>query len=81
MESYGTMTWNTKTTMASSVLRGFLSYVSRLYSDGEISEKTYKFLVKQALAEFIEDAVEQRVEHVVEVGFTNFIDKAVSRIH
>ncbi len=65
--------------MASGILKGFLSYASKLYSDGEISEKTYKFLVRQALAEYIQESIDYRIERVIENELSNLIVTTISK--
>jgi hypothetical protein len=42
-------------------LKGFLSYASRLYTTGEISEETYVSLVTQAAESYAEGLVESKI--------------------
>lgn len=46
-------------------LRGIVSYLQYLYSEGEISDKAYKALVSQALYTFVENSVQLKVEQTL----------------
>jgi hypothetical protein len=48
------------------LLKGFLSYASRLYSTGEISESAYISLVTQAAESYAERLVESKVAKALE---------------
>lgn len=52
-------------------LKGILSYLKYLSSEGEISDKAYEVLVSQVLSTFVENAVSLKVEKVFnELGIT-----------
>lgn len=46
-------------------LRGIVSYLQYLYSEGEISDKAYKALIAQALRTFVENSVQLKVERTL----------------
>ena len=45
-------------------LKGILSYLKYLYTEGEISDKAYEVLVSQALSTFVQNRISLRVEKV-----------------
>jgi hypothetical protein len=46
-------------------LRGIISYLNYLYTEGEISDKAYKTLVSQILSTFVENAIHFKVEQML----------------
>ena len=57
------------------LLKGFLSYASRLYSTGEISESAYISLINQAANSYAERLVESRIEKALE-KYELYLEKA-----
>ncbi|MFQ4135294.1 hypothetical protein PGN35_003150 [Nodosilinea sp. PGN35] len=47
-------------------LRGIISYLSYLYSEGEISDKAYKALVSQVLSTFVENSIRFKIERILD---------------
>lgn len=56
-------------------LKGFLSYASRLYNTGEISEETYVSLVTQAAESYAERLVESKIAKSLE-KYDLYLEKA-----
>jgi hypothetical protein len=59
-------------------LKGFLSYVNRLYSTGEISESAYISLVTQAAESYAERLVELKLSQALE-KYELYLEKASLR--
>lgn len=57
-------------------LKGFLSYASRLYTTGEISEAAYISLVTQAAESYAERLIESKVTKAVE-KYELYLEKAI----
>lgn len=53
-------------------LKGILSYLKYLYTEGEISDKAYRVLVSQVLSTFVENTVSFKIERV-----SDYIDAAL----
>ncbi|MBD1920521.1 hypothetical protein H6F77_05390 [Microcoleus sp. FACHB-831] len=53
-------------------LKGSLSYFSYLHAKGEISDKTFEYLVRYACSIFIENEVEERVQDALERKLMQF---------
>ena len=47
-------------------LKGIISYLSYLYTEGEISDRAYKALVSQVLSTYVNNSVSFEVEKVFE---------------
>lgn len=45
-------------------LKGIISYLKYLYTEGEISDKAYQTLVSQVLSTFVENSVRLKVEQM-----------------
>ncbi|MCG8365376.1 MAG: hypothetical protein MJA27_18860 [Pseudanabaenales cyanobacterium] len=48
------------------LLKGFLSYLNRLHMDGEISDKAYHALIREAITASIKRKVNQQTEDMLE---------------
>jgi hypothetical protein len=60
------------------LLKGFLSYASRLYSTGEISQSAYVSLVTQAAESYVERLVELKLAQALE-KYDLYLEEAVLR--
>jgi len=47
-------------------LKGIVSYLNYLYTEGEISDKAYKALVSQVLSTFVENTIHLKVEQMLD---------------
>lgn len=45
-------------------LKGIMTYLKYLYTEGEISEKAYKALISQVLSTFAENMISLKVERI-----------------
>jgi hypothetical protein len=59
-------------------LKGSLSYFSYLYANGEISDKAFDALVRQACSIFIENEVEERLQEALERRLLQFLHSKLS---
>lgn len=50
----------------SEALRGIISYLNYLYTDGEISDGAYKALVSQVISTFVENSTEFKIERILD---------------
>ncbi len=60
------------------LFKGFLSYASRLYKTGEISESTYTLMVTQAAESYAERLVELRIAKALG-KYDIYLEKAINR--
>ena len=51
-------------TVNQEALKGIITYLEYLYTEGEISEKAYKTLVAQILSTFVENSIHFKVERM-----------------
>ncbi|PZV15535.1 MAG: hypothetical protein DCF21_11650 [Leptolyngbya sp.] len=56
-------------------LRGIISYLDYLYTEGEISDRAYKALVSQVLSTFVENSIQFKVERILD-RFGKELEKA-----
>lgn len=59
-------------------LKGFLSYVGRLYATGEISESAYIALINQAAETYAQRLIDLKVSQALD-EYTRYIEKATIR--
>jgi uncharacterized sodium:solute symporter family permease YidK len=48
-------------------LRGIISYLGYLYTEGEISDNAYRALVSQVLSTFVENSIQFKVERMLDM--------------